>query len=164
MTIDWHGSTASCQVQAPGFPCCSRWQLLHDSVKLLQIQLDPTPDPIWTCLVQLVPWRCQPSIALAHSAWLQTNHATKQSAPLPMFFELLFPHGDAHIWNSIMAALQAGSVCGSHPFAALFLNHQEFPVPSLAMPLLSDSWNLQAFCGTKADCAKRAKEGSKILG
>ena len=81
-----------------------------------------------------------------------------------MFFELSFPRGDAHIWNSIMAASKVSSVCDSCPFATLFFDCQEHPLPSSAMPLLPGPWNLQAFHGTEDNCMKHIKEEAKALG
>ena len=46
-----------------------------------------------------------------------------------MFVEHLFPHGDAHAWNPVVAASNTGLICGSCPFVTLFLVLKIFPSP-----------------------------------
>ena len=100
----------------------------------------------------------------ANSLCLVANKlCCKTNCPLPMFFELLLPHEDAHIRNSIMAAPPSCLIHGSHPFTTSFLNCQECPLPSSVMPLPSGPWNLQAFRGTEDDRMKHVVEEAKIL-
>ena len=81
-----------------------------------------------------------------------------------MFFEHFIPRGDAHARNSIMVAANAGSLYGSYPFVTSFLDHQDFPIPSLITPVPIEPWNHQPFRGKEDYRTEQIKEDANILG